>query len=225
MPYWMSGRPGEVITVRRAHWTLAALALIPVLLAAVACGGGRSPSSTGTPPVGSGPPAGTSQPSPGQPGPSGTAPPGGTGGTTVWTSGPLKVERDIAIPPVPLLTNIRSATHPAEGYDRIVFDFQGTLPGYEVRYVSEVRGDPSDLPIAVPGRRFLLITFRPAQAHTDAGTPTGAPRSETLSYPMMKGYAIAGDFEAVLTVAIGVDDVVGYRVGELSGRIYLDVAA
>jgi len=42
---------------------------------------------------------------------------------------------------------------------------------------------------------------------------------------MMKGFAISGDFEAVLTIAIGLDDVVGFRVGELPGRIYVDVAA
>lgn len=161
----------------------------------------------------------TSQSAPGE-----TGPPDGSGGTT-WTSGPLTVEHDVAVPPVPLLTNIRAAAHTAEGYDRIVFDFQGALPGYEVRYVSEVRADPSDQPITVPGRRYLQITFRPAQAHTDAGTPTGAPPARTLNYSMMKAYAITGDFEAVLTVAIGLDDVVGYRVGELSGRIYLDVAA
>jgi hypothetical protein len=137
----------------------------------------------------------------------------------------VTVQRNVAIPPVPLLTDIRTAAHPTEGYDRVVFDFQGTLPGYEVRYVAEVRGDGSDLPVTVPGRRFLQITFRPAQAHTDAGAATGAPRAKTLDYPMMKGFAIAGDFEAVLTIAIGLDDVVGLRVGEIPGRIYVDVAA
>jgi hypothetical protein len=137
----------------------------------------------------------------------------------------VTVTRTVRIPPVPLLTDIRSAAHPDQGYDRIVFDFTGALPGYEVRYVDEVRGDPSDLPVHVPGRRFLQITFRPAQAHTDTGAPTGAPRAKTFAYPMMRGYAIVGDFEAVLTAAIGLDDVVGYRIGELPGRIYLDVAA
>ena len=206
--------------MKRPRWTFPIVALVPVLFSAVACGNGGGTASPGAPPS-AGPPSATSQP-----GTDESAPPGGIGGGGIaWTSDPVTVQRNVAIPPVPLLTDIRTAAHPTEGYDRIVFDFQGTLPGYEVRYVAEVRGDGSDLPVTVPGRRFLQITFRPAQAHTEAGAATGAPRAKTLDYPMMKGFAIAGDFEAVLTIAIGLDDVVGFRVGELPGRIYVDVAA
>jgi len=79
--------------------------------------------------------------------------------------------------------------------------------------------------VQVPGRRWLLISFRPAQAHDESGNPTVTPRLVELGYPMLRGYAVVGDFEAVLSVALGLDDVVGYRVGELPGRIYLDVAA
>jgi hypothetical protein len=129
---------------------------------------------------------------------------------------------------VPRLIGIRSAAHPAEGFDRIVFDFSSTLPGYEVRYVDQPIADGSGEPVAVPGRRYLQIVFRPAQAHNDSGTQAVAPQAKTLDYPMMRAYAITGDFEAVLTVVLGLDDVVGYRVGELPGvpgRIYVDVAA
>jgi hypothetical protein len=42
---------------------------------------------------------------------------------------------------------------------------------------------------------------------------------------MIEAYAVTGDFEAVVTVVLGLDDVVAYRVGELPGRIYVDVAA
>jgi hypothetical protein len=42
---------------------------------------------------------------------------------------------------------------------------------------------------------------------------------------MLKAYRIVGDFEGVVTVALGLDDVVGFRVGELPGRLYIDVAA
>ena len=193
-------------------------------------GGTNSPSPA--PPAGS-----TASPSSGDPGPApappaptdGTvpAPPGGSGGGA-WTSGPLTVVHDVAVPPVPQLLRIRSAAHPDEGYDRIVFDIDGALPGYTVRYVDEVRQDPSDLPVNVPGRRYLVITFTPAQAHTDAGQSLISPQRRTLDYPMMRGYVLVGDFEGYVSVAIGLDDVVGFRVGELPGqpgRIYLDVAA
>jgi hypothetical protein len=46
-----------------------------------------------------------------------------------------------------------------------------------------------------------------------------------VNLPMLESYAVVGDYEGVVTIALGLDDVVGYRVGELPGRIYLDVAA
>jgi hypothetical protein len=44
---------------------------------------------------------------------------------------------------------------------------------------------------------------------------------------MLRGYAIVGDFEGYVSVALGLDDVVGFRVGELAepNRVYVDVAA
>lgn len=132
------------------------------------------------------------------------------------------------MPPVPQLLRIRSAAHPDEGYDRIVFDFARELPGYEIRYVDEVRQDGSGNLVTMPGRRFLQVRFHPAQAHTDAGAPLVSPTRDTFDHPMLRGYVLVGDFEGYVTVALGLDDVVGFRVGELPGtpgRIYVDVAA
>jgi predicted small lipoprotein YifL len=141
-----------------------------------------------------------------------------------WSSGPVTVVRHPAVPPVPVVVRVRAAAHPAEGFDRIVFDIDGAAPGYSVRYVDQVKADPSDRPVAVPGRRHLLVVLTPAQAHRDdsAVTISGVHR---LGLPMMRSYAVVGDYEGYVSIAIGVDDVVGYRVGELPGRIYLDVAA
>jgi len=128
------------------------------------------------------------------------------------------------VPPVPVLAGIRYAGHQADGYDRIVFDIEGSLPGYTARYVPQVLADPSDRPVKVPGRRWLLVVMNPAQAHRDGGGATVSGIHRT-GLPMLKGYAITGDFEGHVSIALGLDDVVGYRVGELPGRIYLDVAA
>lgn len=188
-----------------------------------ACGGGAgSGGDDGTPPATA--PAPTQTPD----GSGGGGTPKPTGAPAVWTTGPVSVKHDVAVPPVPVLLRIRSAAHRDQGYDRIVFDFTGPLPGYTVRYVDEVREDPSDLPVTVPGRRFLKIVFTPAQAHTDNGATTVTPRTDRFDHPMLRGYAMAGDFEGYVTVALGLDDVVGFRIGELPGtpaRIYLDVAA
>jgi hypothetical protein len=212
------------------------LAVIMVgALVLAGCGDGGADE---TPPASTQPPAtsspagdgtGDGAPAPGPASPSQPDSGGqGGGGESAWTSGPLTVTHNPAVPPVPQLLRIRSAAHPDEGYDRIVFDFPGALPGYTVRYVDEVREDPSDRLVNMPGRRFLLIVFTPAQAHTDEGEALVSPRRKTLDYPMMRGYVLVGDFEGYVSVAIGLDDVVGYRVGELPGqpgRIYLDVAA
>jgi hypothetical protein len=150
----------------------------------------------------------------------------GSDASAEWSSGPLAVNRSVPVPPVPVLRGIRSARH--SGYDRITFDFAGTLPGYQVRYVDTVIEDGSGHTVRMPGRRYLQIRFEPAQAHSDTGDPTVTPRRRTLDYPMLRGYVINGDFEAVLNVALGLDDVVGFRVGEIPGtpgRIYVDVAA
>jgi hypothetical protein len=125
---------------------------------------------------------------------------------------------------VPVVTNLRSAAHTESGYDRVTFDITGPIPNYSVQYVSHVVGDASGNPITVPGQAYLVIRFNPAQGHTDAGVTTVPTGPQTLNYPMLKGYAVAGDFEGVFTVALGLARTTGFRVGELSGRVYIDVA-
>jgi hypothetical protein len=152
------------------------------------------------------------------------APDGGPTRGAGWRTTPLTVRHDVAVPPVPVLTGIRYARHPEEGFDRVVFDISGAPPGYDVRYVDQPVADGSGDPVSVPGRRFIQIRFEPADAHDATGGST-VGRAATLGYPMLQGYAVTGDFEAVVTVVLGLDDVVAFRVGELPGRVYVDVAA
>jgi hypothetical protein len=194
-------------------------------LALVSGCGGKGPASAPAPsrPVATSAPPST--PSAGPPTPSDTKNPSAVPRTqSPWTSGTVTVVRRPPVPPVPVVVGVRYAAHQQEGYDRIVLDIRGSLPGYTVRYVNEVRADPSDRPVTVPGRRFLLMVLTPAQAHDDDGSVTvkGVHR---LDLSMMRGYAVVGDYEGHVSLAIGLDDVVGYRVGDLPGRIYLDVAA
>jgi hypothetical protein len=192
-------------------------------------GGGPAPAPAPSGPVStSAPPTNQSGTTPGTPSGLPSRPTGasGTGIPTVspWTSQAMTVAHHPQVPPVPVLLRIRYAAQRQQSYDRITFDIRGALPGYTVRYVNQVRADPSDQPVTVPGRRFLLVVLTPAQAHEDTGSLTvhGVHR---LDLPMMRGYAVVGDFEGHVSIAVGLDDVVGYRVGELPGRIYLDVAA
>ena len=99
------------------------------------------------------------------------------------------------------------------------------MPSYDVRYVTQVVADPSGMPITLPGRSYLLITLHPAQGHTEAGASTIVRPRQTVDYPALKSYAVAGDFEGVFTVALGLTGTTSIRVGELPGHLYIDVRA
>ena len=139
-----------------------------------------------------------------------------------WQSAPISgTERTMAAG-VPVLTAVRAAQHPECAYDRLVLDITGPLPGYAIRYVSQVRAEPSGRLISLPGSRFLLITLHPAQMHTSAGAPTMTGAVRALGYPMLAGWAPAGDFEGYVTVAVGLNAQTQVRVGELAGRLYIN---
>jgi len=144
-----------------------------------------------------------------------------TGG---WRTASLTVTRQVAVPPVPVGTAIRTGSHPNCRFDRLVIDISGAMPGYYARFVTNVIQDASGKPVAMPGTSFLEITLKPAQAHQADGTLTLPRKVQAVGYPMLKGYAVAGDFEAVLSIALGLAGGSRYRVGELPGRLYIDVA-
>jgi hypothetical protein len=126
---------------------------------------------------------------------------------------------------VAVITTIKTGSHPECGYDRLVFGITGPMPGYDIRYVTQVTADPSGKPVALAGRSYLLVTLRPAQAHDESGAPTFTRPEQALGYPMLKSYAMAGDYEGVITLALGLYDTTSIRVGELPGLLYIDVRA
>jgi len=142
--------------------------------------------------------------------------------TDPWQSAPVTVSHPVPVPPVPVVTAIRAATHSACGYDRMVLDVSGQLPGYTIRYADRVVADPSGKVLTVPGSRFLLITLRPTQAHRASGQSTLSTAPVHLGMPVLAGYTLAGDFEGVVTVAIGLTSAAGIRVGELPGHLFID---
>jgi len=142
-----------------------------------------------------------------------------------WRSAPVSVSHVVTVPAVPVVTAVRTAAHPECGYDRLVLDVTGPVPSYDIRYVTQVIADPSGMPIALSGHRYLLMTLHPAQAHTNSGASTIIRPEQTLGYPVLKSYAVAGDFEGVFTVALGLGGAASIRVGELPGHLYIDVRA
>ena len=143
--------------------------------------------------------------------------------TDPWHAAPISLTRHEAAPPVPIITAVRTATHRECGYDRLVLDITGPLPGYHVRYVTHATADPSGKAIALPGHNYLLITLRPANAHNDSGAATITRRAHSLGYPMLKGYALSSDFEGVVTVLLGLQSRTSIRIAEVPGHWYIDL--
>jgi hypothetical protein len=185
------------------------LILLTALTVAGGCAGGSSPATP--PPATTPPPVATSTPVTTE----------ARQAVTTWASSPTTVAHSPAVPPVPVVTGVRYAAH--DGYDRVVLDIPGALPGYAVKYVPEVRRDGSGEPVSIPGKAFLLITLHPAQAHRENGTPTVTGIHRT-GLAHVQAYGIVGDYEGYVSIALGVDRVRNFHLGELNDRIYLDVA-
>jgi hypothetical protein len=140
-----------------------------------------------------------------------------------WHSANVTVTHNVSVPPVPVIAAVRVAQHPECGYDRIVLDVRGPIPGYSVAYVQRVIADASGQTITMPGTRYLMITVRPAQAHSGAGLPMVTSGVHNPGYPALASWALAGDFEGVVRIALGLSGPTSIRTGELPGRIFIDV--
>ncbi len=127
--------------------------------------------------------------------------------------------------PPPLVVTARAGRHAR--YDRFVIEMRGKAPGYRVRYVSSPRYDGSGNRIPIYGKAYLLITLTPANAHTEGGrnTYTG-PRRSTVGLPVLKSFALAGDFEAQVSFVLALRKKARFHVGELGSprRLYVDIA-
>ncbi len=141
------------------------------------------------------------------------------------TLGPVEKPAPPA-PPVQALTDVQVGRH--AGYDRIVFKFSDGLPGYRIGYVQPpIVQDGSGAPVTLRGNAFLQVLFMPASGYDiDAGRRvyTG-PLDLQPGFPSLVEATQTGDFEAVLTWTLGVQERRGFRVLELRNpwRVAIDV--
>jgi len=144
---------------------------------------------------------------------------------TVASSRAASDVRPVA-PPTPVLVAVRAAHR--DGADRVVFEFRGSLPSKrQVGYVDRLFADGSGRRVRVAGQALLRVRFEPAQAHTDDGSPTAAPRRVAYALPNVMTAVRAGDFEAVTTYGLGLARRTPFRVTTLQAppRVVVEVGA
>ncbi len=128
------------------------------------------------------------------------------------STGAVYKERPLSgVAPLPRLVSVRTGRH--RGYDRVVFEFAGSLPGSQsVRYVRRVVADGSGAAVPLRGHVFLQVGFGGASTHTDAGQPSfPQPRRISRDWPALRQVALASDFEG------HVDFGTGCAAGSASG--------
>ena len=115
-------------------------------------------------------------------------------------------------------------TDERDGYDRVLFTFKGSMPGYQVRYVPQVT-DAGGRRLALRGEAFVEVTFEPARARDPDGTATFSAATITPNSPVLRQVRFAGDFEGQVRFGLGLAGRGGVRVSELADptRVAVDV--
>lgn len=197
----------------RAAFALAAALVLGAAL--VACGDDDGATPTAT--VGETTPAATE--------PSGATPPAPTTTPLVRVATPAIGEVPFGRAPVEvpaidataiaLLTNVQTGAE--ETYDRALFQFEGTRPGYRVEYISAPAiACGSGEPVEVAGQALLQVRLSPAQAHDEAGAPTSAQNEFTPNLPALLELERTCDFEGEVVWVLGLVQEVDFRVFDIA---------
>ena len=128
------------------------------------------------------------------------------------------------------LVDVRTGRH--VGFERVVFEFSNTLPGYSVRYVElPITADPSDLPIDLLADGALMVRMSAASgvdlSSADARRTYTGPTRVGAGYPAVHEVVQVGDFEGVLQWAISTWTRPPFRVTTLANppRLVIDIAS
>jgi hypothetical protein len=112
------------------------------------------------------------------------------------------------------LTNVRTGRHAT--FDRVVLDLTGGQPQDSVSVIAQPENCGSGKPISAPGAEFLEVRLTPADGHGY----TGSRNFTTPDLANVKSVVFTCDFEADLSIAIGVGRAnPSYRAYFLTGPL------
>ena len=145
-------------------------------------------------------------------------------GVTVPATASAPQSSSASVPATALVVNARWGGHGS--FDRLVIDVKGKMPPVTVKQVKELRYDGSGNRVPLAGKYFLEIRLSPAAAHNDAGQSVyKGPRLQKIWLPALKGVALTGDFEGVVTIGAAFQTKPVYKTFTLHSpeRFVLDV--
>ena len=123
------------------------------------------------------------------------------------------------------LVDVRVGEH--DGYDRVVFEFDGPVPEYILSQASPpYTEDPSGLPIEVNGSAaWQLVLLGGTRVTPDYDTTYDGPLSFERDFEKLVHLVEAGDFEAVSTWYIGMSRQSCARIQALDDptRLVIDI--
>jgi hypothetical protein len=148
-------------------------------------------------------------------------------------AGTTPVERSAVGTETALLERVAVGAH--DGYDRVVFQFTNDLPGYRVEYMQPpLKEDGSGAPVTLKGKAFLVVRMEPASGF-DLNTGEGkliykGPKridASASGTSVVEELVRTGDFEAVLTWAIGLSEKADFKVSTATSpaRLIVDIRA
>ncbi len=124
-----------------------------------------------------------------------------------------------------ILTDVRVGAHANDGYDRIVFEFDGVLPDQtQISYQDSVSQCGSGRPVSLQGNGILVVRMTAAQAHANGDSTIDSTTIQGPGGSILQAKQVC-DFEGTVTWAIGTDEIAGFEVTTLNnpGRIVIDV--
>jgi len=198
-----------------------------VAVVTAACSGGSGPAGTSA--AASAPVTGSASPT-ASPTATASATPSGVHPSPVAVGPVWPVEpRTLAAVPARGPSVLRSITVGRHGtYERIVLQFTAAYGATRVFLVPVVRADPSNTPVPLAGSAFLTAVVQQAAARWPMQGVAPYEGASTLKpgYPTVKQVSISGDYEAVLSIGIGLSRTAGFQVERLQSpdRLVIDVA-